>query len=205
MSASSLPLVISASPRPDGNSDRAAALFAAGAGQAAGAEVPVLALRKHPVEPCTGCSFCERAPSRRCRFHDRDDAEALFETLAAAPSLFIAAPIYFYHLPAPFKAWIDRSQSWWLRLRDGDERLAALPPRPVRICLVAGRKQGARLFEGSLLTLKYFLGTFNYHLEEPLTLLGLDGPDELAARESDAQTLLRMGADAVRAMPAGRD
>jgi len=192
---SAVPLILSGSPRAGGNSDNAARAVARAAASASGAEVPALFLRDYSVAPCTGCGACEKTPDRRCILDAGDRAPELFAALMAAPALFLSAPIYFYHLPAPLKAFIDRGQSYWLRRRDKDPERIALPPRPAWVCLAAGRTRGEKLFEGGLLTLKYFLATFNFQIRDPLTLYGLDGPKDLADRPEALAALARIGAE----------
>ena len=68
------------------------------------------------------------------------------------------------------------------------------------VLLVAGRKQGERLFEGALLTLKYFLWPFHRHPVEPCLLRGLDAPGDLAA---DSPSRARISAYAQAAIHAG--
>jgi hypothetical protein len=185
------PLVLTLSPRAGGNSDAAAGLFARGAARALGAPVPVTHLRDFRVRPCTSCHAC--AGGGPCPQDAGDDAGRLLDALAQAPAVFLAAPIYFYHLPAQAKALVDRSQRWYERARAGDPAVAALAPRPAYCCLVAGRPVGQRLFEGALLTLRYFLASFRLELRDPLTLRGVDAPGELAADAGARAALLEMG------------
>ena len=190
------PAVISASPRPGGNSDRAATLFAQGVAQTSGVRPRVTMLRRFDVHPCQACYRCKHDPDGRCYLGGGDQSGPLFQLLLDAPYLFLSAPIFFYHLPAQLKGFIDRGQSYWLRKCAGDEALATLPVRPAYICLVAGRPRGEKLFEGSLLTLKYFLEIFNFRLVDPLTLHGLDGAGDLAAHPEWRGILLDAGSRA---------
>ena len=171
-------LVLACGPRAGGNSDMAAELLTRGLAEA-GVPARLLHLRDAEPRACVGCQSCSRAAGYVCPLMDQDGAEEVFERIKAAPLLFFASPIYFYHLPAQFKGFIDRSQRHYEAWAAGDPALRALPPRTAHPCLVAGRPKGERLFDGALLTLKYFLRTFNVRLGEPLTLLGLDGPDDL--------------------------
>lgn len=198
-----IPAVISASPRPGGNSDRAATLFAQGVAQAGGARPRVTHLRRFDVHPCQACYRCKHDANGRCFLGEIDQSGALFQMLLDAPYVFLSAPIFFYHLPAQLKSWVDRSQSYWLRKLEGDEALAALPVRPAYVCLVAGRKHGDKLFEGSLLTLKYFLDIFNFKIVDPLTLYGLDGAGELAVHSEFRDALVDLGAHAATRVLAG--
>lgn len=193
------PLVLSLSPRAGGNSDAAALLFAAAAGQALGRAVPVLRPCAGEVPPCLSCGACEGgAPCPQDAEDGPDGPGAVFEAMARAPYVFLSAPIYFYHLPAQAKALVDRSQSWFVRALAGDPAVAGLPPRPASCCLVAGRRKGERLFDGALLTLKYFLKVFNLDLQAPLTLRGIDAPGDLEADAAAREALAALGRDAAR-------
>jgi len=191
------PVVFLCGPRAGGNSDTAGLAVAEGLAQA-GRPARVIALRGHPVAPCRGCGACA-APARRCPL-DRpgDDAEALFAAIMAAPVVAFAAPIYFYHVPALFKALIDRAQRHYEARLAGDPSHAALAARRARVVLVAGRKQGERLFEGALLSLKYFLWPFHVSLAEPRLLRGLDAPGDLAGDAPALAGLVAYGRDAAR-------
>ncbi|NJB68924.1 multimeric flavodoxin WrbA [Desulfobaculum xiamenense] len=191
------PAIISCSPRPGGNSDRAAALFTHGA-MAAGLELRVDYLRRFRVEPCVSCYRCKHDPKRACYLADMDHSGRLFQMMLNAPYVFLASPIYFYHVPAQLKAWIDRSQCYYMRRQDGDPVMAALPRRKAYVCLIAGRSQGDKLFEGSLLTLKYFLDVFNFELQPPLLFRGLDEAGDLEANAEAVAALENLGREAAR-------
>jgi hypothetical protein len=173
-------------PRAGGNSDTAGLAFAAGL-ERAGLDPLVIRLREHEVEPCRGCGACAAGPGHRCPL-EGDEAEGLFTSLAAAPVAAFASPIYFYHLPARFKAFIDRSQRHYERRLARQAAGAPLPPpRQAHALLVAGRREGRQLFTGALLTLRYFLWPFFLKLaEDPCLLRGRDAPGDLAA---DAQAV----------------
>ncbi|GAB6036937.1 flavodoxin family protein [Fundidesulfovibrio butyratiphilus] len=192
------PLVVACGPRPGGNTAWAAnrirdALAAQGLS-------PVLArLADFDVLPCTGCQACAHTPGHACVLAGQDQAEELFAAIEQASGLFFVSPIYFYHLPALFKALIDRSQRFFAARQAGDLSHVGPQGRQAHVCLVAGRPRGAKLFEGSLLTLRYFLWPFGIALAEPLTLMGLDGPGDLAADTEAVPRLDDWTANAARA------
>lgn len=165
------------SPRHGGNSDTALDLFRDELAEAGVATDPIW-LREHPLLPCRGCAVC--TDKGRCALSGRDDADVLFAALLGSGPVLFASPIYFYHVPAGFKSFIDRAQAYYMRKLRGDETMVNLPRREAFSIFVAGRPQGEKLFEGSLLTLRYFLEPFNVTLAEPLTLRGIDGKDDLA-------------------------
>jgi len=190
-----LPAVFSCSPRAGGNSDHSAECFSAGIRQAKG-RCHVFYLRQFNVHPCMGCLRCSWDPHGDCFLTDMDQSAPLFQLLLSAPLLFLSAPIYFYHLPAQFKIWIDRSQSYYLRREQGDSALLNLPKRPVVINLVAGRQKGEKLFDGAMLTLKYFLRTFNFEIQEHFVFKGVDASEDLQADQEAMDSLIAAGARA---------
>lgn len=203
MSAAARPVVFLCGPRAGGNSDTAGLALARGLAEA-GPPPQVIRLRERRVRPCLGCGTCAKEPNHPCPLAD-DEAEALFALLQTAPLVVFASPIYFYHLPAGFKGFIDRAQRHYeVRLaREGTGQ--ALPPeRPAQAVLVAGRREGQQLFTGALLTLRYFLWPFFLRLAEPCLLRGRDAPNDLAA---DAAALVDLAArgrtlgEAARSVP----
>lgn len=204
MSARPPATVFLCSPRAGGNSDAAGLAFARGV-EARGGAVRVIALREAAVAPCRGCGAC-LAPGHRCVLaREGDAAEALFAPLRESPVVAFAAPIYFYHLPALFKAFIDRAQRHWaVRHAAGDDEEGALPSPalpPVRALLVSGRPRGEKLFAGALLSLKYFLWPFYRTLAEPCLFRGYDGSGDLAGDPEALEQAMNCG----RAAGRGRD
>lgn len=178
-------LVLSLSPRAGGNSDAAADLLA----DAMAGPVRRARLREFGVQPCTGCGACAR--SGACVLAATDRAEELFQLAEDASGLILTAPVYFYHLPAPAKAWIDRAQSRYL------PREAGLRPRGPRrrayAVLIAGRVRGARLFEGILPTLRCFLDVLDYDLADSALLRGVDASGDLLANVEAVRAVRELG------------
>lgn len=140
-------------------------------------------------------------PPFGCPLAAGDDSLPLYKAMVTAPALFVVAPVYFYHLPAHFKALIDRLQTFWRMSEAGFPPLAALPPRPCYPVLIAGRKQGERLFEGSLLTLKQAVKALGFTPEEPLLLHGLDGPEDFLREDAAAEAFAMYIEGITRAAP----
>ncbi len=187
-------LVLMCSPHAEGVSDGLARCFAEALADA-GCPVCRVPLRAHPVLPCTGCGGCSQPP-HACVLAPRDDAEWLFSRFAEAPLVLVASPIFFYALPAGFKAWIDRGQRFWAahaaQLRAGDvqprpDRTAAV--KPVLAALAAGRPRGEELFSGALRTLTWFLRPLGARLAENRVFRGLDRRADLEARPEVAEAM----------------
>lgn len=191
------------SPHAGGVSDTLAGNFAAGLVDA-GCPADCIALRDHPVIPCTGCAACARPP-HACVFAPRDAAEWLFARFAEAPLVVLASPIFFYALPALFKAWIDRGQRFWAALQgsQGPEPVS-LPPRdkPVLALLAAGRPQGEELFSGALRTLRWFLPLLGGQLADSRCFRGLDRVEDVEKRPEDLTAMREWAHAWARRLPA---
>lgn len=153
-------LVLLASPLANGVTDRLGLAAAQGAGGAR-----IIKLSDYEFSPCRGCGKCKE--DGICIY--KDACGGLFDLLMEAGSLIIAAPVYFYALPAQFKALIDRSQIFW-RNCQGQWPLR----KQAGVIMAAGRPVGEKLFAGSLLTLKYFLKPFAFEITQTLLLRGLE-------------------------------
>ena len=218
---------IACSPRSGGNSDRAAALFADAYAAAGGVSPLRLLLRDQPVLPCTACDACKSAirnsravpagdsASAQSGLHAlygvpentlltfgcpqarRDCSASLLNRLAFAGSMCLVSPIYFYHLPAQLKALLDRTQPFW---HLNNMRFAGVRARERRchVILLAAREKGERLFEGSLLSIKYALAGAGIRLADPLLLYGLDAPSALSADNGIQERIREYAENAAR-------
>ncbi len=186
---------ITCSPRAGGNSDTAAKLFQRGA---AGDAARILHLRTLSILPCISCGHCQHAPDKPCTLDTKDQAAAIFRILQEAPALHFSVPIYFYHVPAQFKALIDRAQRFWLLHQRGHTQLSTLPERKAWVTCIAARTRGESLFHGTLLTLRYFLEPFRITLQPPLLLTGLEEANALERTPETAQRVIAYGAQAAR-------
>jgi multimeric flavodoxin WrbA len=72
---------------------------------AEGIAVETIHLCDHEIEFCTGCGHCME--KGKCWI--MDDHAGIAERLLAADGVILASPVYFYHVTAQMKAFIDRS------------------------------------------------------------------------------------------------
>ena len=107
-------LVISGTPRLQGNSEVLCEKFAEGAKEA-GNSVEMISLRGKKIGFCTGCYACQ---SGKCPF--MDDTQAIIEKMLAADVLVLGTPVYFYTMCAQLKALIDRSVMVFPRIAGKD-------------------------------------------------------------------------------------
>ncbi|WP_415718601.1 flavodoxin family protein [Maridesulfovibrio sp.] len=173
-----LPVIFKCSHHRKGNSDLAADLFLQGI-KSAGGNAETIVLGDMDFKHCIGCLKCRTTEAHRCIFAAQDNAQELYQKIIDAPFTFFAAPIYFYHLPSRLKTFIDRGQ-WAFEAATGkSDFMSGLVERPAYACLIAGRPQGEKLFEGAELTLKFFLRFFKSQLQPAITFRGIDEPHDL--------------------------
>ena len=98
-------LILSTSPRLDGNTEMLADAFADGA-KAAGHSCEKLVLPAKKIDYCIGCMACENR-SGKCVL--RDDGNAILDKMAKADVLVFATPIYFYNVSGQLKTLLDRT------------------------------------------------------------------------------------------------
>jgi multimeric flavodoxin WrbA/putative sterol carrier protein len=73
-----------------------------------GCTLDVVALCDHEIDYCTGCAHC--LEKGQCWIPDGH--RAIAERLLAADGIILASPVYFFHVTAQMKAFLDRSLAW---------------------------------------------------------------------------------------------
>ena len=73
-----------------------------------GVELEEIFLSDHKIEYCVGCAFC--LENKKC--WRRDDHAGITDKLMAADGIILASPVYFMHVTAQMKTFIDRSLSF---------------------------------------------------------------------------------------------
>lgn len=161
-------LAISASARPNSNT-RILLETALREIKAAGHEVEELDLSRlsSPIHPCLACDACLAG---KCV--QRDSMEPIYPLLESADAIVIVSPIYFYALPAQLKALIDRCQLFFNRKYRRHETWRTSSGKAY--FLSCGATRGSKLFDAAFLTLKYWLDSIDFKLEESFLVRGLD-------------------------------
>lgn len=96
-------LIVSSTPRKNGNSDVLAEAFARGAREA-GNEVEKINVRDTDLRFCIGCLYCQTHDS--CVI--KDGMNELYERVQHAEVLVFATPIYYYEISGQLKTFLDR-------------------------------------------------------------------------------------------------
>jgi multimeric flavodoxin WrbA len=141
-------LGIMGSPRIGSNTDLLLDEVLEGA-QSEGAEVEKIVVDKLKIAPCKEYLGCFR--DGNCVI--RDDMDNIYPKLLQADGIVVASPMFFYGVTAQLKALIDRCQALWAK-----RYILHNLPEKVRkgVFIAVGATRGKRLFDGSILTIKYF-------------------------------------------------
>ena len=164
-------LAVYGSPRREGNSSLLLKSAVRGAREA-GATVEEVWLRDLRMAPCLETYACMK--DGRCAI--LDDFQWMYDRLDECDALMLASPIFFYTVSAHTKILMDRCQSFWVRkyrLEKKETEGAQTPGKP-GLFISVGATGGRKLFEGSLLTVRYFFDVLGMELWQSLLYRGLD-------------------------------
>lgn len=165
-------LAIMGSPRIKGNTDLLLDEAIKGA-ESQGAEVEKLIVDKAKIASCIEDYGCEM--DGNCTI--RDDMDDIYPKLLEADGIIAASPIFFYGVTSQLKALIDRCQALWVRkyvlnmpMPDSDRKGAFI---------AVGATTGKKLFDGSVLTVKYFFEAIGVKYVDELLVRGVDKRGEI--------------------------
>lgn len=108
-------LLISASPRRNGNSDILCDEFMLGA-KDAGNEVEKLFLGDKKINYCSGCYACEK--NGICV--QKDDMKEILQKMIDSDVIVMATPVYFYTMDGQMKTLIDRTVARYTEINNKD-------------------------------------------------------------------------------------
>ncbi|HBZ53814.1 MAG TPA: flavodoxin family protein [Syntrophobacteraceae bacterium] len=163
-------VAIYGSPRRRGNSSRLLDEAVLGA-QSEGATVEKIVLRDLKMSPCLEIYGCKK--EGRCVI--QDDFQTVREQLLACSGIMLASPIFFYTVSAHTKILMDRCQSLWVKkywIDQIDRHERQMTRKGLFISV--GATRGKKLFDGTLLTVKYFFDVLDAELWQSLLYRGLD-------------------------------
>lgn len=189
-------LAVYGSPRRKGNTSLLLREAVRGA-RGEGADVEEVVLRDLKISPCLEIYGCKKAG--RCAI--QDDFQPLYDQLLACRGLMLASPIFFYSVSAHAKSMIDRCQSLWVKKYWIDQSTMVLrEPRRRGIFISVGATKGPKLFDGTLLTLRYFFDVLDMELWKSLLYRGLDFEGDILKHPEHLEEAFQAGRDLVRAI-----
>ncbi|MFP4257449.1 MAG: flavodoxin family protein [Desulfovermiculus sp.] len=184
------------SPRRQGNTSRLLQEAVQGAREA-GAGVQEFVLRDLKISPCLELYHCKK--EGECSI--KDDFQMVRDAVLKSKGLMLASPIFFYSVTAQTKAFMDRFQSLWVKKYLIDEiGFGQWTPTRQGLFISAGATKGRKLFEGTLLTVKYFFDPLDMALWKSLLYRGLDGPEDILKHPEYLQEARAAGHGLVQAL-----
>ena len=189
-------LAIYGSPRRRGNSSRLLDEAVLGA-QSEGATVEKIVLRDLKMSPCLEIYGCKK--DGRCVI--QDDFQTVREQLLTSRGVMLASPIFFYTVSAHTKILMDRCQSLWVKkywVEQVDRHERQITRKGLFISV--GATRGKKLFDGTLLTVKYFFDVLDAQLWRSLLYRGLDLEGDILQHPDYLEEARQAGRDLAKAL-----
>jgi len=163
------------------------------AAREAGAEVEKALVSKLKISPCLEIYACRK--DGNCAI--KDDMQLLYKKLLEADHVIFASPIFFYGITSQAKAVIDRCQALWVRKHvlgmgkeDKRERRG--------VFMSVGATRGTKLFDGAVLTVKYFFEAIGVKYSGDLLVRGIDDKGQIIEHPAALEDAFRLGQELVR-------
>jgi arsenate reductase len=171
-------LGLQGSPRKKGNTHDILSMFMEQARQY-GAVTQTITPHTLDIKPCRELIVCEKKGF--CPIKD-DMEKSIYKLVKNADIIVIAAPVFFYNVPAQLKALIDRCQMFWgrkykLKLEDPNAK------NRQGVLLSCGASGGKKLFDGVELTAKIFFDAVSVKYQGSLTYRHIENPGDMAAHD----------------------
>jgi multimeric flavodoxin WrbA len=172
---------------------------ALGGAREAGAEVEKVLVSKLKISPCLEIYACRK--DGNCAI--KDDMQLLYKKLLEADHVILASPMFFYGVTSQAKAIIDRCQALWVRrhvlgMGKEDKRVR----RGVFISI--GATRGKKLFDGAVLTVKYFFDAIGVKYSGDLLVRGIDNKGQIGEHPAALEDAFRLGQELVRGIRDGQ-
>lgn len=186
-------LGIYGSPRKGGNTDQLLDNALEGA-RSAGADIMKVYARDLKMSGCIECGGCDK--TGKCVVED--DMQSVYPLLEEANIIFLASPIFFYSVTAQVKALIDRAQASWSKRmleKTQEERKSFDSGRGYLITV--GATRGQNLFEGAILTARYFFDALDMTYEGGIFFRSLEKKSAVQENPETLQEAFNLGIKAI--------
>ena len=165
--------------------------------QDAGARVAEIVLRDLKISPCLEIYGCNKAGE--CML--KDDFQSARDQILASQGLILASPVFFYTVSAHTKILMDRFQSLWVKKYWIEQaRRDQQQFHRKGLVISAGATQGKKLFDGILLSLKYFFEVIDMELWKALLYRGLDYEDDVLKHPQYLEEAYQAGKEFAQAL-----
>ena len=188
-------LGLAGSPRRHGNTERLLDRFLAGAREA-GADVEKVVVARLDIAACISCDGCWKEGV--CVV--QDEFQKINQRLVGSDVIALAAPLFFWNVPAQVKALIDRGQSQWARKFAVRKPLPPTPAghqrrRGVLMCVGADPR---RHFEGAVRTVRSFFQVYEADYWGELLRNKIEGKTEIEQHSTAMQEAFDLGRQSVQ-------
>jgi multimeric flavodoxin WrbA len=165
----------------------------------AGAEVEKVLVSKLKISPCLEIYACRKDGD--CAI--KDDMQLLYKKLLEADHIIFASPIFFYGVTSQAKALVDRCQALWVRKHVLD---MGKEDKRVRrgVFISVGATRGTKLFDGAVLTVKYFFDAIGVKYSGDLLVRGVDNKGQIGEHPAALEDAFRLGQELVRGSKDGQ-
>jgi len=158
----------------------------------AGAEVEKVLVSKLKISPCLEIYACLK--DGNCAI--KDDMQLLYQKLLEADHVVFASPMFFYGITSQAKAIIDRCQALWvgrhvLGMGKEDNRVRK------GVFISVGATQGKKLFDGAVLTVKYFFDAIGVKYSGDLLVRGIDKKGQIVEHPVALEDAFLLGKELV--------
>jgi multimeric flavodoxin WrbA len=162
-----------------------------------GAEVEEVVLRDLKMSPCLEIYGCKN--SGRCAI--QDDFQKVYESILHSQAIMLASPIFFYSVSAHTKILMDRCQSLWVKKHWLKETSSGEgPPGRKGLFISVGATRGKKLFDGTLLTVRYYFEAIDCELWKSLLYRELDFEGDVLEHPEYLAEARQAGIDLIRAL-----
>lgn len=186
-------LGIHGSPRRRGNTELLLQELLRGC-KAEGAEVEEVFLLELKISPCLEIYACKK--DGECPI--KDDMKSLYQKFVETDILAVASPIFFYAVSAHLKAAIDRCQALWARKYILKQPISPGKPHRKGVFLAVGGSRGSKIFDGPLLTMKYFFDALDMTFYRSLLFKEIDAKGEILSHPTAMAEAYALGKELVR-------
>ncbi|BBO92421.1 flavodoxin family protein [Desulfosarcina ovata] len=142
----------------------------------AGADVTEIVLRDLKISPCLEIYGCKQ--TGRCVI--KDDFRQIEPLLDRMDGMMLASPIFFYAVSAHTKAFMDRCNAFWVKKYWIDKKPFGKKTYPRKGLFVSvGSTGGKRLFDGAILSVRYFMDALYMELWQSLVFRHIESEGDI--------------------------
>jgi multimeric flavodoxin WrbA len=181
-------LALYGSPRKEGNTSLLLKQLVKGLKEK-GAETTEVEICDLTILPCVADYSC--AETGNCFLED--DMQDIYQHFIDHDCIVVAAPIFFYNVNAQTKTLIDRSQALWARKYMLKQPLSSTGDKKKGVFISVGATKGSKLFDGTVLTIKYFFDAIDAKLYKSLLFKNVDAAGDIQKHPTALKEAYELG------------